>query len=76
MAKDAGKYKKGQKNVRLKNSTGRVRDVAPNSTVYHRGKGRYAVYSEARDKKREAGTKLKKNQRNKHGHKGDVGKRW
>jgi hypothetical protein len=56
----------------LKNSTGKRRGVKPNATVYHRGNGRYAQYSEARDRARKAHTKVPASKRAKHGHMGDT----
>lgn len=50
-----GKYnsiKKSGNSVSLKNSSGKNRKVGKNSKVYHRGKGKFAEYSTARDSKR------------------------
>jgi hypothetical protein len=64
------KAKKGY--VALKNSTGRSRLVREGATVYHRGKGRYAQYSEARDRKRKAHTRIPARRRAREGHMGDT----
>jgi len=44
--------KKRGNTVSLRNSDGRSISVSKNTKVYHRGKGRFGVYSAARDAKR------------------------
>jgi hypothetical protein len=52
-AKEYGLTKKGNK-VIMKNSCGTRIEVDKNAKVYHRGNKNFAVYSNARDKKRQA----------------------
>lgn len=50
-AKEYGLKKKGNK-VIMKNSSGNIVTVDKNTKVYHRGNKKFALYSNARDKKR------------------------
>lgn len=52
-AKEYGLKKKGNK-VMMKNSSGSSVEVDKNAKVYHRGNKNFAVYSNARDKQRQA----------------------
>ncbi len=52
-AKEYGLKRKGNK-VIMKNSSGKKIEVDKNMKVYHRGRGRFATYSNARDKKRQS----------------------
>lgn len=50
-----GRIFRAKKNMRVRNSVGRLRTVKKGQLLYHRGKNRYAVYSVHRDAKRTAG---------------------
>lgn len=52
-AKEYGLTRKGNK-VIMKNSSGKTIMVDKNAKVYHRGNKNFAVYSNARDKKRQS----------------------
>lgn len=58
--KGMGIKSKGGK-VQLKNSSGKTVNVQGNTKVYHRGNGKFGLYTETRDKKRRSAGYTTKN---------------
>ena len=52
-----GRIFRAKATKRMKNSAGKLRMVKKNQLIYHRGKGRYAIYSTGRDVARKSKTR-------------------